>query len=140
MRRRLTSLGRRSKFEERLEAEYLRGKVEYSYESFSYQWQDKVPRAYCEECGSKDTVVDRWYTPDFFIGNGVIIEAKGKLDAKERKKLIAVRDTHDELSDLKIVFMRDNKIHRRSETRYSKWAEQNGFDYAINEIPERWLK
>ena len=133
-RRLFNRTGRRSKFEARIEKEYFRGKVAYEYEKYSYNYFVPVARTFCGECGSKDILTSRWYTPDYFISNGVIIELKGKLDAKERKKLLAVREDNDDLKDLKLVFMRDNKIHKSSTTRYSKWAVDRDWETACPSV------
>jgi hypothetical protein len=123
-----------------VEGELKRHKIEYTYETTSLNYYKKVGRAVCHECGSKETFKEAWYTPDFFISTGVILETKGKFTPADRAKMIAVRDLHPTL-DIRMVFMRDNKISRVSETRYSTWAEANGFLYSIGtELPAAWIK
>lgn len=58
--------------------------------------------------------------------------------ASERKKLLDVKSANPDL-DLRLVFMRDNKITKRSKKRYSDWAEENGFPWAIGEPPDEWF-
>lgn len=85
-------------------------------------------------------VIDHNYIPDFRLSNGVIIEAKGKLDAQTRAKMLAVKRAHPEL-DIRMVFMRgSNKLSRRSNTTYMQWAKKHGFPAADGVIPEEWLK
>lgn len=84
-------------------------------------------------------VLERTYCPDFLIAN-VYIEAKGKLDADTRAKMIAVKKAHPHL-DIRIIFMRaENKLSKNSKTTYAQWAEKNGFPWADGRIPEEWLE
>lgn len=86
-------------------------------------------------------VIERTYCPDFYLPKqGIYIEAKGKLDADTKAKMIAVKKAHPEL-DIRIVFMRgENRLTKRSKTTYMDWAQKNGFVCADGEIPEEWLK
>lgn len=128
----------RSKFEMKLAVELDRLGVNYEYEKWQYEFFTKVSSGVCNDCLGTHVAQRRWYTPDFFLPNGIVIEAKGNLTASNRTILKAVRDAHDSL-DLRLVFMADNKINRNSVTRYSDWAEQFGFKYAVGEIPEEWI-
>ena len=130
----------RSKFERRVAQSLKDRGVQYTYEEYSYEYAVKVVRSECQDCGSTNVVTgSRWYTPDFFLSNGIIIETKGEFTAKDRVKMVAVKEQHPEL-DLRLVFMRDNKLSRQSRTRYSEWAKKNGFKYAISDVPDAWLK
>ena len=79
------------------------------------------------------------YTPDFILENGVILEVKGYFAADDRAKLLALKKFYPNL-DVRLVFKKNNKIHKKSTMRYSDWAQKHGFKYAINEIPDEWLK
>lgn len=81
------------------------------------------------------------YTPDFPLSNGIILEAKGKLDPETRAKMILVRDQNPD-KDIRFVFMKaNNKIRKGSKTTYAMWAEKNGFKYCEGpSIPKEWLK
>jgi hypothetical protein len=72
------------------------------------------------------------------LGNGVIIETKGRFTAADRRKMLAIKESHPDL-DIKMLFMRDNKIHKRSLTTYSMWCDANGYDYSVGELKEEWL-
>ena len=39
-----------------------------------------------------------------------------------------------------MLFMRDNKIHKRSDTYYSDWCMENNYDFSIGEVKEEWLE
>lgn len=44
--------------------------------------------------------------------------------------------------DIRMLFMRDNKIAKNSKTRYSDWCKKRGIVYAVSElgeIPEDWV-
>lgn len=90
------------------------------------------------------------YLPDFPItGTKIYIEAKGRFGhhrgdgagAKERQKLILVREQHPEL-DIRIVFQDARKpIYRGSKTTYAKWADDHGFLWADKgTVPAAWIK
>ena len=132
----------RSKFERKIAKKLDDLGAKYEYEKYSYEYDEPVKqrRARCLDCGSTSLVRSAWYTPDFFLLSGTIIEAKGRFTAADRRKMLAVRDFHKELANkLVLVFMRDNKIHKNSTTTYSLWCEDNGYDYAIDDIKDEWL-
>lgn len=84
----------------------------------------------------------RTYNPDFMLSNGVIVEAKGKLDRDVREKMALVLEQNPHL-DIRLLFMRDNKITKTSKTRYSDWCEKRGIKYAVSEqghVPEDWFR
>ena len=128
----------RSKFERRIAGHLTAESIKWKYEVTSYSYNLKVLHSYCADCGSKEVYNEKWYTPDFFIGD-VIIEAKGKFTAVERKKMLAMKLEHPTL-DLRLLFMRDNKLHPRSTTRYTDWAKANGYKCAVGEIPQEWIE
>jgi hypothetical protein len=136
----VTEAGHRSKFEDRMALDLSARGVEYKYEQYSYEYEEPLRKnqASCAACGSTTLVRTGWYTPDFFLENGVIVETKGRFTAADRRKMVAVRESHPDL-DVKLLFMRNNKIHKNSTTTYADWAEKNGFDYCINEWKEEWL-
>lgn len=112
----------KSGFERTLAAQLRKAKVGFKYEPI------KLPY-----------VIEHNYHPDFVLDNGIIIEAKGKLDALTRAKMIAVKKAHPTL-DIRFVFMRGgNKLSKRSQTTYMQWAEKNGFPASDGVIPESWL-
>jgi hypothetical protein len=82
------------------------------------------------------------YLPDFVAGK-IIIESKGYFydSARDRQKLILVRDAHPDYS-VRIVFQDGNKpIYKGSKTTYGKWATDHGFMWSDKGIvPASWLK
>lgn len=126
---------RHSKYKSGLEVEVAqtlsRRSVQYEYESY------KVPFT--------QPATKRVYIPDFVCetksGKLCFIEAKGKLDADGRKKLLWVKEQHPKL-DVKLVFQRaNNKIRKGSKTTYGDWATKHGFDWIQwdGKLPSRWF-
>jgi len=114
--------------------------IEYGYETVKFAWYDKYPRALCSDCGGSEIYQKRSYTPDFIFPNGVIVESKGRLTRRDRKIITGVRTANPEI-DLRLVFDKDNRINKGSNTRYSDWAERNKFQYAMKgAVPEEWFK
>ena len=108
----------RNKFEKRIYASLKRKKVTFKYES------TRLPY-----------VLARHYIPDFIVDTPlgpVYIELKGYLRPEHKAKMVAVKKQHPEI-DLRILFYAAKKDQ-------IKWAEKNGFKYAIGTIPSDWLK
>lgn len=131
----------RSKFEKSI-ATYLRSrKVPYEYEAYQFPYTEPLRknRSKCSACGSTDLVRMGWYTPDFWLPNsGLFIETKGRFTAADRRKMLAViKENPDDR--FVMLFMRDNKIHKRSKTTYTEWCEANDVECAVGEPKEEWL-
>ena len=104
------------------------------------KYLDKVGCSYLYEVEKFDYVTHSKYTPDFFLPNGVIIEAKGFFKPSDRRKMLAVKQMHPHL-DIRFVFMRDNALTKTSKTTYTMWAEKHGFPACIfPHLPEDWLR
>ena len=85
-------------------------------------------------------VVKGTYNPDFVLPNGIIVEAKGYLDAAARKKMIAVK-AHNPSLDIRFVFQHANgKLNKRAKMRNWEWAEKHGFQWAEGTIPLSWWR
>lgn len=76
------------------------------------------------------------YTPDWecvLVHQGPVsfyLEAKGKFDYEERRKALAVISNNPGI-DLRFVFMRDNKLNKRSQTRYTDWCKQHNIRCSV---------
>ena len=130
----------RSKFEDSIAKRLDELGVDYDYELWSYEYDIPLRknRSKCGDCGSTNLVQTAWYTPDFFLRRGPIIEAKGRFTAADRRKMEAVIKQYPDETFV-LMFMRDNRIHKNSTTKYSDWCEARGIDYSINEIKEEWI-
>jgi hypothetical protein len=85
--------------------------------------------------------IDSYYTPDFTLPNGVLLEVKGYLRPQDRRKMRAVKDCNPGI-DIRFVFQKANKpISKGSKTTYADWCDKYGFMYCEGpEVPEEWLK
>lgn len=80
------------------------------------------------------------YTPDFFFNNRTfIVEAKGRFDPAHRAKALAFREQYPDV-EYALLFEEDNKLSKKSKTRYTDWAEKNGILCAVGLIPAAWIK
>ena len=92
-----------------------------------------------------DTLVyvkEHKYKVDFSLECDILVETKGYFTAADREKMLGVRKANPTL-DIRLVFMKDQKIHKLSKTKYSDWCEKHGFKYIISpkgEIPDEWIR
>jgi hypothetical protein len=78
------------------------------------------------------------YLPDYVLPNGIVVEAKGYLDAAACKKMKAVKASNPHL-DIRFVFQNANgKRNRRAKLRNYEWADRHGFKWAEGTIPLDW--
>lgn len=118
----------RSGFEKKVVAYLRKNNVDFKYESQKIKYT--VPKS------------EHIYTPDFELPNGILVEAKGKLDRLTRKKMLLVVDQNPD-KDIRFVFMRDNYIAKGSKTKYSAWAIKHGIKYHVSSeghVPMEWLE
>ncbi len=121
----------RSKFEHQVAQALEEAGIEFEYEAKSYELYLPVIRGHrCIDCGSKGIEKLSWYTPDFFISGGPVVETKGKFTALDRKKQLAFREHHPTVPIL-MCFMRDNTLSKLSKTRYSEWCEKNSIHHVV---------
>jgi hypothetical protein len=125
----------RSELERKVAAQLTDNGIHYSYEG---RWVPyRVPAR------------DAKYKPDFEPRKtNIILEAKGRFGhdksdadgAKERQKLILIKEQHPEL-DIRIVFQRaSTKIRKGSPTTYAKWADDHGFLWSDKgTVPPSWI-
>lgn len=107
----------RNKFETTIYKQLRSAKAKFKYES------EKIPYVFAGH-----------YIPDFVIetkSGKIYLETKGYLRPEHKRKMVAVKKLNPQL-DIRIVFYREEKKNIR-------WAEKNGFKYAINTIPKDWL-
>lgn len=81
-----------------------------------------------------------YYTPDFPLPNGIIVETKGQFTTADRKKHRLIKQQHPEL-DIRIVFQNPNaKISKTSKTTYAKWCDDHGIPWAKAPTPAQRAK
>ena len=130
----------RSKLEERVCNNLRNRRIDFSYEPYQIQYTTEVKPAYCANCGHNVILKERNYTPDVVLGNGVVVEIKGKFTGEMRTKMLAVRRCNPDL-DLRMLFPSDHLLTRKKKQRYSDWCERNGFTYHVGEqVPSDWVE
>ena len=101
--------------------------VDYKYEELKIHYLKPAEQSY--------------YTPDFELPNGIIVETKGQFVTSDRKKHKIIKKQHGDKYDIRFVFSNPNqKIGKKSNTSYADWCERFGFKWAKGKIPKEWLK
>lgn len=79
------------------------------------------------------------YTPDFFLPNGIVVEAKGRFTVADRNKHKLIKEQHPGV-DIRFVFSNSNqRLYKGSKTTYAQWCKKWGYQYADKLIPQGWL-
>lgn len=128
----------RSKFEQKIARWLVAHKIPSNYENAHLVYYQNIPNGFCRKCGLTNVGKRRIYIPDFtiLIATPFYLEGKGKLDVTQRTKFLALTKVYD----IRLVFMRNNKIYRNSETRYMDWAKQHGIKACVfPDIPQSWF-
>lgn len=117
--------GYRSGLEEDTAAYLKKKKVKFTYEKEKIKWVDLKIRT---------------YTPDFVLGNGIIVETKGRFISVDRRKHKEIKRQFPEL-DIRFVFANSRaKLYKGAKSSYGDWCKKNGFKYADKVIPDEWLE
>ena len=117
----------RSGLEERIAKQLEDLGVEYDYETevIRYKKPERLSR----------------YTPDFILPNKIYIEGKGQFLTADRRKHRLIREQFGDKYDIRFVFSNPNqRIGKKSKTRYRDWCERYGFKWAHLEIPKEWIE
>ena len=123
---RALAAGYRSGLEEKVQSDLEKAGVAAEYECF------KIPYVVPES--------DHYYTPDFLLPNGIVIETKGRFTIEDRRKHLLLQEQYPDL-DLRFVFTNSaGKIRKGSKTTYAMWCDRFGFSYADKLVPLHWLK
>ena len=118
--------GHRSGLEDTLAAQIKHAEAKETYEQYSLSYT--VP----ETCHT--------YTPDFVLANGIIVEAKGIFEPKDRQKHLLIKKQYPHL-DIRFVFSNPRqKINKGSKTTYADWCQKHGYPYAAKITPAAWFR
>jgi len=129
----------RSKFESRIAKDLTDRGIDFTYESKSYSYKIRPYNAVCEGCGSRDIYETRKYTPDFFLPNGIIVEAKGRFKPSDRKLIKAVIESNPEL-DIRMLYQNPNVWLTKSKKKnYGTWCDYEDIKWASKLIPQEWI-
>lgn len=116
----------RSGFERKIAAALTERGIEYEYEV------DKITYTVPES--------KHYYVPDFKLPNGVYVEGKGIFDRDSRQKMVLVIEQNPD-KDIRILFMRNNKLTRTAKQTYGEWCDKRNITWAVStkgEVPEDW--
>jgi len=86
----------------------------------------------------------RKYNPDYFFYRKdkslLIVEAKGRWTADDRKKICYVTEQNPDL-DLRMLFERDNTLSKSPRSKkYTEWCAMKGIKCAVGRsIPQEWM-
>jgi hypothetical protein len=130
----------RSGFEKDIRHALERQTIAYKYEPTDFQLSvPGSPRQFCDNCGGTKVSRRTTYTPDFYlVFENVYVEAKGKLDARAKRALKAMKEQHPNVV-VKVLLQKDNWTTRKHTERYSGWLTRHGYVWAVgNEIPKEW--
>jgi hypothetical protein len=131
----------RSSFEEQVSETLDRLGVRYEYETHTMEYFKPIRKAVCNDCKGRDVAKLHIYNPDFWLpDHGFYIEAKGQFGQVDRMKMRLVKQYHPD-EDIRMVFMRDNYIGKKSvtRTRYIEYAEKYGMKAGLLSDMEGWL-
>lgn len=102
----------KSKFEKTV-GDYLGQRAEYEPDRISFTQPAK----------------QRYYLPDFKIGDATYIECKGKWTADDRAKHVWVKEQNP---NVRVILLFQNskvRLNKRSNTTYGDWATKNGLEW-----------
>lgn len=108
----------KNKFEQRIYNLLKRKKISFKYES------ERIPY-----------IFTGYYLPDFVLSTPkgkVYIETKGYFRPEHKRKMASVKKLNPQL-DIRILFYSKKE-------KDIKWADKNGFIWAVETIPEEWLE
>lgn len=128
----------KSKFERSIGCNLTKRGIKFTYEPFKLVYYLKKRGGVCKNCGSKDVHEKHHYTPDFVLGNGLVIEAKGHFTSAMRTKMREVVANNPD-KEVRMLFMRNNFLTKKRKHTYGEWCEKNGIEYAFMKIPQSWV-
>lgn len=88
---------------------------------------------------TKPATMHSYLTDFYLIGDGIVLETKGRFTLEDRKKHLYIRQCNPFI-DIRFVFQNAyNKIRKGSRTTYADWCDKNCFEWAHKEVPKEWL-
>lgn len=114
--------------------------IKFSYEPFKLAYFLRKRGAICLDCGSKNCRERHSYTPDFVLGNGVVVEAKGRFTSVMRTKMREVVAENPD-KDIRMLFQRNQFMTKKKKHTYGEWCDKQGITWAEGKrVPEEWCK
>ena len=133
---------------ERHVAEWMQAnKVPFSYEGVTLPYPQPSPGK-CLECGGSKVARLRKYVPDFWVNpegaigkpeDTFVLETKGRFTSEDRTKMLSVIEEYP-MVRVRMLFMRDNPLNKKSKIRYTDWCKKHGIECAVGvELPAAWI-
>ena len=126
-RKKAVAAGFRSKLEQRCAQMMSENNMPYEYEPKDKVLTYTLPvrSAKCANCGEKHNIVQQHsYTTDFYV-RGCYVEVKGRFIAKDRKKMLAIKEQHPDKKF--VIALQSPKVKITKKTNYAQWCEKKGF-------------
>jgi len=84
-------------------------------------------------------VIPRSYTPDFVLGNGVVLEVKGWFDQEDRRLIKLFKQQHSDV-DIRMVFEKAHrKLTKSSRMTYATWCDKYNVPWCEGpSLPRDW--
>lgn len=133
----------RSRYEIEVAANFDAQELAYEYESITLPYLQPVIKGVCSSCGACKVAQKRTYTPDFGLKNtqgkiAFFVETKGLFTSENRRTLLLVKQQLPDV-EVRMLFMRNNKIHKNNPKLYGDWCNEHGIKWAVGkEIPYGW--
>jgi hypothetical protein len=105
---------------------------------YEAQLAKTLPKSFQYEACALPYSLQHTYTPDWVcVETKTLIEAKGRLTAGDRRKMLAVKAAHPEWH-IVMLFQEPNRtLTKRSKTTYRQWAVKHGFAVDMKQTPLR---
>jgi hypothetical protein len=130
------ALKRKPKFRSGYEAKAYKG-LQARGLDFTYE-EEKLPYRVPER--------KAYYLPDMVItredGTKLYLEYKGQFSAADRRKMELVIEQHPD-KDIRLIFMRNNKLRKDSRTSYTDWCNKRGIKCTVSAtgfVPDSWIR
>jgi len=84
-------------------------------------------------------VIPRSYTPDFVLGNGVVLEVKGYFDQEDRRLIKLFKEQHSDV-DIRMVLQKPHqKLTKSGRMTYATWCDKYNVPWCEGpSIPKDW--
>ena len=84
-------------------------------------------------------VIPRSYTPDFVLGNGVVLEVKGYFDQEDRRLIKLFKEQHSDV-DIRMVLQKPHqKLTKSGRMTYATWCDRYNVPWCEGpSIPKDW--
>jgi hypothetical protein len=84
-------------------------------------------------------VIPRSYTPDFVLGNGVVLEVKGYFDQEDRRLIKLFKEQHPDV-DIRMVLQKPHqKLTKSGRMTYATWCDRYNVPWCEGPcLPRDW--